>query len=109
MIMENIPVEHRRSALNELYLDAGKVLQYLLGVDDALDTLITCNPQRLRLTTTDQEVYHALGSIRDTDNFRLNRLTKFFESVSIRTVARKQVLTDALVAKIRLEALKKSL
>ncbi|MBU2560998.1 MAG: hypothetical protein KKD17_01780 [Nanoarchaeota archaeon] len=95
-----------RSALNEYFLDAGKILRYLIGNDEKLDTLIICNPYRQRFVTTDQEVYHALGSVKEYDTFRLNRLSKLFEAVSVRTVARKQLLTDDTVDKLRADALR---
>ncbi|MBW2963926.1 hypothetical protein KY363_00560 [Candidatus Woesearchaeota archaeon] len=96
----------RPTALKELFIDAGKILRYLIGNDERLDTLIICNPEKLRFVTTDQEVYHALGSVKEYDTFRLNRLAKFFEQVSIRTVAKKQLLTEGIVEKLREEALK---
>jgi len=99
--------EKRSSILNELYLDAGKILRYLIGSDDSLDTLIICNPNKLRLTTTDQEVYHALGSVKEYDAFKLNKLAKLFEVVSMRTVAKKKLLTEDILDKLRLEALRK--
>ncbi|MBN1544639.1 hypothetical protein JW898_04205 [Candidatus Woesearchaeota archaeon] len=95
-----------RSALNEYFLDAGKILRYLIGNDDKLETLIICNPYRQRFVTTDQEVYHALGSVKEYDTFRLNRLSKLFEAVSVRTVARKQLLTDEIVERLRADALR---
>ena len=96
-----------KSALNEYFLEAGRILRYLIGSDDKLDTLIICNPYKQRFVTTDQEVCHALGSVKEYDSFRLKKLAKFFETVSIRAVARKQVLTDEVVEKLRSEALRK--
>ncbi|MBW2971967.1 hypothetical protein KY359_02925 [Candidatus Woesearchaeota archaeon] len=96
-----------RSTLNEYFVDAGKILRYLIGSDEKLETLIICNPYRQRFVTTDQELYHAIGSIKSYDEFKLNKLSKFFEMVSIRTVAKKQVLTDDTVDRLRAEALRK--
>jgi hypothetical protein len=96
----------RRSTLNEYFIDAGHILRYLIGNDDRLDTLLICNPNRQRFVTTDQELYHALGSIKEYDAFKLNKLSKFFENVAVRTVARKQVLTEKMVENLRQEALK---
>jgi hypothetical protein len=95
------------SELNQLFLNAGKILRYLIGSDEKLDTLIICNPQRQRFITTDQEVYHALGSVKEYDEFKLNKLAKLFEVVSMRTVIKKQLLTDQIVEKLRGEALRK--
>jgi hypothetical protein len=99
------PPRHPRSALNEYFLDAGKILRYLIGGDEKMETLIICNPYRQRFITTDQEVYHALGSVKEYDEFRLNKLAKLFEVVSMRTVARKKLLTDEIVDKLRADAL----
>ncbi|MBW2997566.1 hypothetical protein KY349_04465 [Candidatus Woesearchaeota archaeon] len=96
----------QRSALNEYFLEADRILRYLIGNDEKLETLIICNPYKQRFMTTDQEVYHALGSIKEYDEFNLKKLSKLFEMVSIRTVARKQVLTDEMVEELRAEALK---
>ena len=97
----------RRSQLNQYFIDAGKILRYLIGSDDKLETLIICNPHRQVFVTTDQELYHAIGSIKQYDDVKLNRLAKFFETVSVRTVAKKQLLTEEIVEKLRAEALKK--
>ncbi len=98
--------ESRPSMLNEMFLDAGKILRYLIGNDEHLETKIICNPEKRRFVTTDQELYHALGSVKEYDNFRLNKLAKLFEVVSVRTVSKKQLLTDEVVDKLRAEALR---
>jgi len=90
----------------EYFIKAQHILRYLIGEDDKLDTLIICNPQKQRFITTDQELYHAIGSIKEYDTFKLNKLSKFFETVSVRTVAKKQLLTEDIVDKLRAEALK---
>jgi hypothetical protein len=97
---------HARSSVNEYFVDAGYILRYLIGNDDKLDTLIICNPNRQRFVTTDEALYHALGSIKAYDSFKPTKLAKFFEVVGVRSVAKKQVLTDAMVEKIRAEALR---
>ena len=96
----------RRSTLNEYFIDAGKILRYLIGSDDKLDTVIICNPNKQRFVTTDQELYHAIGSIKEYDSFKLNKLAKFFENVAVRTVAKKQLLTENIVENLRQEALR---
>lgn len=95
-----------RSALKEYFIEAGMILRYLIGSDEKLDTIIICNPHRQRFVTTDQEVYHALGSVKEYDDFTLKKLSKLFETVTIRPVARKQLLTEELMEKLRAEALK---
>ena len=94
--------------IKEYFIDAGSILRYLIGNDEQLETLIICNPKKQRFVTSDQEVYHALGSVKEYDDFKLNKLAKFFEMVSIRTVAKKQLLTDGIVEKLRGEALRKN-
>lgn len=91
---------------SEYFIEADTILRYLIGSDDQLDTLLICNPKRQRFITTDQEVYHALGSVKSYDNFTLNKLSKLFETVSIRPVERKHLLTDEIVEKLRVEALR---
>ena len=95
-----------RSALKEYFIDAGTILRYLIGTDERLDTVIICNPHKQRFVTTDQEVYHALGAVKAYDDFKLKKLSKLFETVTIKPVARKQLLTDRMVEKLRAEALK---
>lgn len=97
----------RQSPVNAYMFKASAILRYLIGDDDRLETLIICNPDGQRFVTTDQEVYHALGSVKEYDSFKLNKLAKFFEVVTIRTVARKELLTDDIVENLRAEALKK--
>lgn len=96
-----------RSALKEYFIEAGTILRYLIGNDEKLDTVIICNPYKQRFVTTDQEVYHALGSVKEYDDFRLKKLSKLFENVTIKPVARKQLLTEEIVDRLRAEALKK--
>ena len=103
MDYENIK---RSSSIRTFYIDSSMLLKYLIGADDKLDTIIICNPDRLRFVTNDQDIYHALGSVKEYDSFRLNKLAKFFEVVSIRTVAKKELLTDDIVGKLRAAALK---
>lgn len=95
-----------RSVINEQFISSAKLLRYLIGTDDELETFIICNPNKYRFVTTDQELYHALGSVKEYDNFKLNKLAKFFEMVSIKTVARKQLLTEEIVEALRINALK---
>ena len=106
--MDNTPNQPAsRSAINQYFIDAPKVLRYLIGNDDKLETLIICNPYKQRFITTDQELYHAIGSIKEYDEFNLKKLSKFFEMVTVRTVAKKQLLTEERVEQLRAEALSK--
>ncbi len=104
--MEDYQDRSRPEQVSTLMIKAGAILRYLIGDDDELETLIICNPKRQILITTDQELYHAIGSIKEYDTFNLKKLSKFFETVSVRTVAKKQLLTDDVVERLRDEALK---
>jgi len=106
--MESAVDENKRTTVNEYFIEAGHVLRYLIGNDEKLDTLIICNPHKQRFVTTDQELYHALGSIKGYDEFKQNKLVKFLEMVSVRAVAKKQILTDEIVERLREYALKKN-
>jgi hypothetical protein len=97
----------KHSALNEYFIEAGKILRYLIGNDEKLETLIIFNPHRQRFVTTDQEVYFAIASIKEYDSFKITKLSKLFENVAVRTVMKKQVLTEEMVEKLRADALKK--
>ncbi len=102
---ENEP--RRQSPVNTYMFRASAILRYLIGNDDRLDTLIICNPDRQKFVTTDQELYHAIGSIKEYDDFNLKKLSKLFETVAVRTVAKKAILTEDIVEKLRSEALKR--
>ena len=66
-----------------MYINSEKILRYLVTDDDALDTLIMCKSAEIELITTDFNLHEAIGSIKDKDNFRLNKLAKFFETVKV--------------------------
>ncbi len=99
-------MEHTQTGMQELYLKAPTLLRYLLGKDDQLDTLIMCNPANQRFFTTDQDLYNALGSMKDYDNFELRRLVKLLELVTIRPARDRTILKEEWVEKVRFEALK---
>jgi len=87
-----------------VYLTAEAILRYLITDDDILGTLIMCKAGEFELHTTDKDVYEALGSVRPNDAFKLNKLTKFFEGVTIQKAA-KTILTEARVDTLRKIAL----
>jgi hypothetical protein len=92
------------------FLTAEAILKYLLATDDKIDTLITCKPDGVDITTSDYNVYEAMGSIVSEDNVQLNRLTKFLEVVDVvshRQTQRqeKPILKEERVAALREHAL----
>jgi hypothetical protein len=86
------------------HLHAEEILRYLITEDEALNTLILCNPHQISLVTTDQDLYEALGSIRPYDAFQLNKLTKLLEIVHTQH-KHKPILTHERVEEIRKKAL----
>lgn len=94
------------------YLTSEAILRYLIGEDDKIDTLIMCESSEVEILTSDFEIYEALGSIKPYDSFKLNKLTKLFETVKIisyedNTRKPKNILTDKRVEELRERALKK--
>ena len=96
----------------KLYLKAGAILKYFLGTSDKIDTLVMCRNNEIDLVTTDQDLYEALGSIKDYDNFNQRKLVKFLEVVEIGSLKRvkgmeRTILTHERVEELRKLALKK--
>lgn len=91
-------------------LTAVDILRYLMGTDERLDTQITCGISDEQLVTTDFELYQAVGSIKDYDNFTRNKLVKFLENVDVATrrlnQGNKTILTHEMVETLRTKALK---
>ena len=95
---------------NQIKLDSDVILKYLMGNDEKIETMIMCKNPNVDLTATDREVYDALGSLRPYDNFKINRLTKFFENVDVHsfrqnTGSEKPVLTFEKADALRQSAL----
>lgn len=88
------------------FLSSEDILKYFLSSDDQIDTLIKCKIVQERIVTTDRELYEALGSIKDYDNFKLPVLVKFFEGVEINP-AQKNILTHERVEELRKLALRR--
>ncbi len=96
----------------KLYLKAGAILKYFLGTSDKIETLIMCRNNEIDLVTTDQDLYEALGSLKDYDNFNQRKLVKFLEVVEIGSLKRvkgreRTILTHESVEELRKIALKK--
>lgn len=66
----------------KLFLKAELIYKYFTG-DEKIETLVMCKPNNLELTTTDQSLYEALGSIENKKKIDYNKLVKFLESVDI--------------------------
>ena len=112
-------IEIRRGGLKQVssqkkqvMLNAAAILKYLVGNDEKIETMIMCKDPHLSLATTDNEIYNALGSLKPYDSFKINRLTKFFENVDVRsfrqnTGSEKPVLTFERADELRKSALNK--
>jgi hypothetical protein len=85
------------------------ILRYLITEDDKMDTLIMCKGEQLNLITTDYSLYEAMGSVMQYDNFKLNKLVKFFQVVDIQSCGRKkEILKEERVEELRKLALKEN-
>lgn len=88
-----------------IFLKAESILKYLISDDEEINKLILCKPANLELVTNDYEIYLAMGSLQDYDPLKRNKLTKFFEQVSVNHQPNKPVLTDKKVEELRKSAL----
>jgi hypothetical protein len=98
--------------MQKLYLKAGAILKYFLGTSDKIDTLVMCRSREINLVTTDQDLYEALGSIKNYDNFNQRKLVKFLEVVEIGSLKRvkgreRTILSHERVGELRKLASKK--
>ena len=94
-----------------IYLTPENLLKYLLGNDDEIDTLITCKGTEVDLTTYDQDLYDAMGSLTPNDELKMHRLLKLIEVVDILPYRKasgknKRILTNERVEELRLKAIK---
>jgi DNA polymerase III sliding clamp (beta) subunit (PCNA family) len=90
----------------KFFIKSEIILKYLITEDDATDTLITCKSSEIALMTTDYDIYKALASVKNYDNFNFNKLKKLFEVVEVVSYAQhtrtpKPILKDDEVEKIR--------
>jgi len=89
-------------------LTSEMILQYLLGTDEKVETLILCKPENTELMTTDHNVYEALGSTTQQDNIQLNKMTKLFETVHIVSFKERNRKEKPILKEDRVEELRKS-
>lgn len=88
------------SSKQTYYLTSEDILKYFMNMSDNIDTLIMCKGTEINITTTDFNLYEALGSLKERDNFNLNKLIKFLEAVHIES-APKKPLTHERVEELR--------
>lgn len=91
--------------IKKRHLSSAEILRYLITPDDEMESLILCKSTEIPLTTTDQEIYEALGSIKPYDPFKLNKLAKLFEVTEIQPV-KKTILREEHVEELRKLALR---
>ena len=89
-----------------MFLSSETIFRYLISDDEETDTLILCKSSEIELITTDLNLHEAIESIDKSDDFRLNKLGKFFEVVKVVSYeninhSKKPILTDKRVEKIR--------
>lgn len=94
-----------------IVLDSETILRYLIGKDDKIDTLIMCKGNEIDLAAMDFNVYEALASVKPYDDFKLNKLAKFFEVVDVLSYrarkGEKPIIKDDRVEELRKKALSK--
>jgi hypothetical protein len=61
-------------------LTAKQILEYFLKEDSEIETSVLSSS---RLSTTDNALYEALGTIQENDNFNWRKIVKFLESVKV--------------------------
>lgn len=96
----------------QTFIGSEMILDYFISTEDndELNTLIMCKPPHINLTTSDQALYEALGSISETDKFNWRKLVKFLESVDVISQRyslkkKKLVLSEAYVRRLRTKML----
>lgn len=91
-------------------LTSKQILNYFLG-DEELQTAIIC--ENRNFTTTDKELYEALGSLQEYEQKDHRLLVKFLENVDIESAKNKgevkEILTFEKIDKIRNNALRRNL
>ena len=92
-------------------LSSENILAYLITEEDKINTLILCKGSEYDFITTDHAVYEALGAVKPNDDFKLNKLTKFFEVVKVVAYANvfrkeKPILTEKRVEDLRNKTMK---
>ncbi|MGM5488746.1 MAG: hypothetical protein ACQESG_07385 [Nanobdellota archaeon] len=89
-----------------MYLTAEAIYKYLMSLDESIETLIMCKSGTIKLLTTDQSLYEAMGAIEDRQAIDYNKVVKLLEVTEIRPfrVAMKKerpILTEDRVNEIK--------
>jgi len=105
------PSQPRPTARKEkIYLTPDALLKYFITDDEPINSLIVFKNTEYNLVTSDANLYQALGSIKEYDAFRINKLVKLLEVVDVfstRQAGRqKLILKDERVEELRKLALK---
>lgn len=92
------------------FVKSNIILKYLITDDDKIDTLITCKSGEMDFITNDFEIFSALASVKESDDFNFNKLKKLFEVIEVvsylQTMKKKKpILKDEDVEKIRKQVL----
>tara|TARA_Y100000310_G_scaffold275909_1_gene292691 strand:- start:6279 stop:6686 length:408 start_codon:yes stop_codon:yes gene_type:complete len=110
----NISNGNNTKRKKSITLSSENILAYLITEEDKINTLILCKGSEYDFITTDHAVYEALGAVKPEDDFKLNKLTKFFEVVKVVSYANvfrkeKPILTEKRVEDLRNKTMKLNL
>ena len=99
------------SSKPKIHLNSATILRYLIADDEKVNDMIVLGVEGKDFMTTDKEIYEAIGSLANYDQFKPIKLAKLFEMVDVYpyrdlTHQGKPVLTHEKVETIRNEALK---
>ncbi len=101
------PGQTQQMENQKYFLRAEAILRYLVTDDEQLNNLIIFRPAHVGVFTDDQQLYEALGSIKPHDDFRLNKLTKFMETVDVHAVRERTRQAKYILKEERVEELRK--
>ncbi len=90
----------------KLFVSPEAIYKYLLGMDENVDTLISCKNNEVDLITSDQAIYEALGSIENKQDINYFKMVKLLEVVRIisheeRFNSPRKILTEERVQEVR--------
>jgi hypothetical protein len=90
----------------EVYLTARDIYIFLTEEESEFDDLIICFNQNNLISTTDQSLYEAIGSVEDRSTVNYNKLVKLLEVVTIKsysfaTKKARKILTEKRVKEVR--------
>jgi hypothetical protein len=97
---------NRLEEKNVKFLSSEMILQYLLGVNEKVETAIMCKSNDIQLVTTDYNVYEALGSTTAYDTIPLNKITKLFEVVDVVSFVEKKRQPKPILKDVRVQAVR---